>query len=50
MIIKHKVIIQNYLHHYMINKAIDFLRSKINKDIGELYDRKEPNNRTITKE
>ena len=31
-------------------KAIDFLRSKINKDISELYDRIEPNNRTITKE
>ena len=31
-------------------KAIDFLRSKINKDISELYDRVEPNNRTITKE
>ena len=30
-------------------KAIDFLRSKINKDISELYDRIEHNNRTITK-
>ena len=48
--IKQKVIIQNYLHHYMIKKAIDFVRSKINKDISELYDRVEPNNRTITKE
>jgi hypothetical protein len=34
----------------MIKKAIDFVRSKINKDISELYDRVEPNNRTITKE
>ena len=31
-------------------KAIDFLRSKINKDISELYDRIEPNNRTVSKE
>lgn len=33
---------------YDKKEAIDFLRSKINKDITELYDRIEPNNRTIT--
>lgn len=32
---------------YEQKEAIDFLSKKINKDISELYDRIEPNSRTI---